>query len=332
MKILALTDHRGHSIHNSLYTIAKAMIKLENCERLDVVSRGNAANHDFFYNNKKMPLQGFAITAAFDFDKTGQKFINDTKTVNIEEYDAVFLRLPRPIPDGFFEFLIEKFPKQVFVNRPSGIQKTSSKAFLLNIAKVCPPIRLVQTAAELDDFKKEHDLVLKPLENYGGKGLVKIEGNEVWEENETKTYDLFLKAFEVNDTPYLAMKYLKNVSQGDKRVIVVNGKILGAALRLPAKDNWLCNVSQGGHGTDAVADAEEEAIAAYLSPILKAEGVVMYGFDTLVNDDGKRVLSEINTLSIGGLEDAGGYKGEDVPYLAAEQILVYIEEELSMKK
>ena len=97
------------------------------------------------------------------------------------------------------------------------------------------------------------------------------------------------------------MKYLKNVKQGDKRIVVVNGEILGASLRLPAENSWLCNVAMGGSSNVAQVEKEEEEIIQLINPTLSDKGIVMYGVDTLVSDDGKRVLSEINTTSIGGL-------------------------------
>ena len=97
------------------------------------------------------------------------------------------------------------------------------------------------------------------------------------------------------------MKYLKNVKQGDKRIVVVNGQILGASLRLPADNSWLCNVAMGGSSNITQVEKEEEEIIRIINPTLSDKGIVMYGVDTLVGDDGKRVLSEINTTSIGGL-------------------------------
>ncbi|MBK7409991.1 MAG: hypothetical protein IPJ40_19245 [Saprospirales bacterium] len=120
------------------------------------------------------------------------------------------------------------------------------------------------------------------------------------------------------------MKYLKNVDQGDKRIIVLTGHILGASIRLPAKGSWMCNVAQGGLATPAVAEAEEQQMAAKLSPLLADRGVIFYGFDTLVNDEGLRTLSEINTLSIGGLVQIANFTGKPVVREAAYLIWEYV--------
>ena len=100
------------------------------------------------------------------------------------------------------------------------------------------------------------------------------------------------------------MRYLKNVSQGDRRILIVGGEILGASLRLPRQGSWLCNVSQGGKLVANTPIDEEHKIIEMISPNLLDKGILLFGADTLVNDEGERVLSEINTISIGGFPQA----------------------------
>lgn len=324
MKILAFTDHSGHSVHNSLYVLMRNMLKHPKCECIDVVSRGNHANDHFFYDLKNVPVFGTRINETFGYQPDGAQFMKYAEVFHPDDYDVIMMRLPRPIPDGFFEFLEEEFEDKIIINRPSGIEETSSKAFLLQLKKVCPPIALVNNVYQINDFKIQHDLVLKPLENYGGKGIVKIEDYKAYDNGEVLDYRDFLKKYHKNPVPMLAMKYLKNVSNGDKRVLVVNGKVLGASLRMPAKGSWLANVSQGGYAVKTGITKEEYEIAEYISPILKSKGIIIFGFDTLEDDNGKRVLSEINTLSIGGFNDATHASGHDVIQEAVNQIWKYI--------
>ena len=105
---------------------------------------------------------------------------------------------------------------------------------------------------------------------------------------------------------------MKNVTQGDKRILVVGGQIMAASLRLPAENSWLCNVAQGGTSVTAQLETEEEAIIKTISPRLEAEGIFIFGADTLVDDDGKRILSEVNTLSIGGFPQAEKQTGRPI--------------------
>lgn len=159
------------------------------------------------------------------------------------------------------------------------------------------------TLEDITAMKDQMDIVLKPVEAYGGYGLLRIIGDTVDDGDRTYTWEAFkpMVTKRLQYSAYLGMKYLPNVDQGDKRIIVVGGKIISASLRLPAKDSWLCNVSRGGHAVPTEISQEEVAMVEQVSPDLLEEGILIYGMDTLVDDQGKRVLSELNTLSIGGL-------------------------------
>ena len=121
------------------------------------------------------------------------------------------------------------------------------------------------------------------------------------------------------------------MEQGDKRIIVVNGNILGASLRLPPADSWICNVSLGGTSSITDVSQEEYHIVETIDPILSKMGIVMYGVDTLVGDDNKRVLSEINTTSIGGLPQIARLKNEPLVEKAINLILAYVEKNEKLK-
>ena len=91
------------------------------------------------------------------------------------------------------------------------------------------------------------------------------------------------------------MKFLKNVTQGDKRTIVANRQILGSALRLPAPGSWMCNVAQGGRAVLAEADEDEHIIQEILTPILYRKGVVIFGFDTSSFSTKSNILEAVDS-------------------------------------
>ena len=132
----------------------------------------------------------------------------------------------------------------------------------------------------------------------------------------------------ITKTPYLAVKFLKNVKNGDKRILVVNGKILAASNRLPAPNSWMCNVAQGGSSVKSGINPEEKMMIETINPFLAKEGIFMYGVDTLENDEGKRILSEINTLSIGGFPQAESQSGIPVVHIAINEMIKYIVQKL----
>jgi len=328
-RLLVLTDHRSHSPENSLYALLQAIRNHPQCANLAVASRGTQGNQAFFTGQAdKARLYATTVDEHFDYSDKGAAYQGNLQRVRLSNFDAILLRLPPPYDPVFSQFLVSTFPENRILNRPSGIALTSSKAYLLEVADLCPPIQLVESAEDLLQWKDQCPFVLKPLNNYGGKGIVKVDGDRVWSGDHSESFLEFMQAFAKKPKPLLAMQYLDRVYEGDKRVVVCNGKIMGSSLRMPAHGSWLCNASQGGVSVPSSITPEEERIAMELAPRLKAEGVILFGFDTLVDNKGKRVLSEINTMSIGGLKQMEAQMGRPMLQEMADLIIQYITDEV----
>lgn len=327
-KLLVLTDHSNQSKENSIFALLRAMRIHPHCGQIDVASRGWTQNRAFFNGSDHTSLLASSVTAHFNFDPDGIHFKTDLKAVNIQDYDAIFLRLPPPLDHDFLNFLTAHFPDRKVINRPSGLLKTASKAYLLRFPEVCPEMALCESTEAIRAFSEKFPVVLKPLRNYGGKGIVKIEQGVVEVDGTTNTLEAFLNSYVSAPAPYLGMKYMSNVDQGDKRIVVVNQQVLGGVLRLPPPGAWLCNAAQGGRATGTELTSEEYHIVEVIGPELRKEGIVMFGFDTLLDDQGKRILSEINTSSIGGLPQMGRLNKQPVIDRAATLIWQYINEEM----
>ena len=325
-KFLVLTDHSKHSKENSVYALMSTLSQHSSCEKVDIVSRGNRANDAFFEEQETEKVYAISVTKDFTFDEIGQQFSKNGKVVAVRDYDVIILRLPRPVGSDFMGFIEYLGENKVIINHPNGIEQTSTKAFLLNFPKICPPMKLCKSIDEILEFANRFPIVLKPLKEYGGKGLLKINGDVLNDgSDDFDTNDYLRKQKEYIETEgYLAMKFLKNVSEGDKRILVVNGKILASSLRLPAKDSWLCNVAQGGRSVASEVTSEEEKIIRRITPKLRRAGILIFGADTLVDDDGKRILSEINTLSIGGFPQAEKQTGRPVVQEAIDGIIEFV--------
>lgn len=324
LRVLALTDHSNHSAENSLYALLQAMRINPRCLQIDVATRGNELNNSFFTKHITNELWVTKVDESFAYSSSGESFKKGLRREPLQTYDAVWLRMPPPLSSDFLSFLIGESARQVFINDPKGIQITGSKQFLTRFQEHCPPMKVCQSIEDIVTFKSRFPIVLKPFREYGGKGIVRMDGNQVWEGKNQTTFDHFVEKQKGRPIEYLGVKFLENVSQGDKRIVVVNGQILGASLRLPAKDSWLCNVAMGGSSNFTEADEDETKIVNEINPILSEMGIVMYGVDTLVNDAGKRVLSEINTTSIGGLPQISMLTGRPVVNEAVDLILDYI--------
>jgi len=326
-KVLILTDHKEHTQENSLYELTSKLLMHDKTCSVDIVSRAVPKNDDFF--DKKMDSQifGTPVQSDFAFSNKRNPLDREIRANDEFQYNLVWLRLPPPLDKAFLDYLSLRFQKQVIINSPHGIHHTGTKEFLLNFQAVCPPLKICKHIDDIVEFKKEFPIVLKPFRAYGGAGIIRIEDETVWSGNRKISFSEF--QHEYDGTEYLGVKFLKNVDKGDKRIVVVNGTILGASLRLPAKDSWICNVAMGGSSNKTDITEEEYEIIEAINPRLKEMGVVMYGVDTLVDDDGKRVLSELNTTSIGGLPQIATMNQEPLVEKAIDLIWDYYEEQVS---
>lgn len=329
MNLLILTDHSTHHYTNSFYALANALIRHPETEYVGVASRGNAINTAFFDGGRDSHLYGISISKPVAFETFGAQLETHEK-LNLSQFSTILLRIPRPVNPHFFTMLIERFHGRLVVNDPLGIIKTGNKGFLTALDNFVPPVKICNSWLDVIDFARRFPIVLKPLEDYGGKGLMRIDGNRGWIGSGETTLDEVEHAFIAFGQPMLGMKFLANVHLGDKRIVLVDGEILSASIRYPAEGNWLCNVAQGGSAEYVTPDARDMEIISYLSPILDANGIFSCGIDTLVNDDGLRVISELNTLSVGGIAPAQEATGQDLSSRFADIFVRYCKRKASV--
>ena len=323
--LLIVTDHTTHASTNSLYELAVALATDRLNINVWVCSRGIEPNRDFFKGIVDAGIYATSVNDSFAFHPKGLSLNQTAIRIDQKQVNAILVRMPQPLDQVFLRSLSKIVPNNMIINSPEGTIETSSKAFLLQVAHLCPSPSLCMNLHDAIALSQQQEIVLKPLYSYGGKGIVRLSTDYYWEGDNRYDANEITRFLPDDHFPMLAMKYLRNVSQGDKRTIVVNRKILGSALRLPAPNSWICNVAHGGHAIMSLADEEEMKIEKELTPILFEKGVIMYGFDTLVDDDGMRVLSEINTLSIGGIGPMEEMSGMPILRQAARLIWEYLE-------
>jgi len=328
LDVLVLTDHTTHGKGESIYPLLQSMSENELCSSLFIVSRGNEENKEFFDGFALNDVHGKYSDKFFCYTEHGDWYKGGIQK-NVSKFDVIFLRVDRPVSDNQLLTLKSTFSDQIIINDPLGIIETGSKKFLLQFKELCPDMALCKSIEDVEREADKYQVVLKPIDGYGGEGLIRVSKDYIWfqEQRETRTSGktMLSRQFE-NGREMLAMKFLKNVTKGDKRVIVVGKKILGSTLRTPADGSWLCNLKQGGKASFSEVTEKEKQIAETISPALRKNGVVIFGFDTLEDEYGERVLSEINTLNVGGLIQAQEFSGQPVVEKAANQIWQYIKE------
>lgn len=324
--LLVVTDHSAHSASNSLYELALALHADKRNRKVWVCSRGIALNNDFFRSKRGAPVYVTEVKRNFAFDPGGAYLHENLERLQMEDVNVILIRMPQPLDKTFLLSLRHFVPKGNVINDPTGTIETSSKEFLLSVAHLCPSPQMCYSIQDAIEMSHQHEIVLKPLYSYGGIGILRLSPRYFWRGSQRFDVDEIHKILPGDHFPMLAMRYLHNVSFGDKRTIVVNRQVVGSALRMPPPDSWICNVAQGGHALIAQADEEEMKIESELTPLLFEKGVIIYGFDTLVDDNGLRVLSEINTLSIGGMGPMEELSGKPVVKQAASLLWDYVRE------
>ncbi len=323
--LLVVTDHSTHSASNSLYELVLALHNDTRNLNVWVCSRAVIENSDFFNGKLNSPVYATAVKNSFAFDPEGLFLHQTADLILLNDIDVILIRIPQPLNKKFLLSLESILQKEYIINSPSGTIETSSKEFLLSVAQLCPSPQMCYSVNDAIELSHQYEIVLKPLYSYGGRGIVRLSPQFFWVGSKRFDAKEFASLLPQHQFPMLAMKYLHNVSFGDKRTVVVNKQILGSALRMPPADSWICNVAQGGHALISEADEEELAIERILTPLLFEKGIIMYGFDTLVDDNGLRVLSEINSLSIGGLGPIEELSGRPILKQAASLLWDYVE-------
>ena len=230
---------------------------------------------------------------------------------SLQDFDLVFCRTLKPFPSGYLDRLSswEKFTK--FVNSPSRKTEQISADFLFKVAKNWIPETIVTDDwQEAQAFWQKHQtIVSKQVNSCGGRGVFKI-----WYEQGLFHIDNFqvgLRSFEhfsevmdyaqgLTQAPLQLVRYLSQVNQGDKRIVVVDGEIYGAYIRRSKTGHWVNNVSGDGECILAdVSDGERDAIANTVKAY-QERGLHTLGYDFLQDDDGEWCISEINAGNIGG--------------------------------
>lgn len=254
--------------------------------------------------------------------------IVDEKEIRLANLDAVFLRKdppvdlqyidhltllelverPRPIlrqaqdvqsrgldiqKRGHGELVEPCRPVPLFINSPSGIKKANEKIYPLCFPGLSPPSLVAMEREKLLSFISKHQkTVVKPLNQSGGRGIF------IAEKSMPDLPDLLQKAT-LNFTRYiLVQKFIPEAAKGDKRILLLDGKPLGAFLRIPAPGNFLGNLHQGATWVKGVVTPHETGVLKKLETSLKQEGLHLVGVDFIGN-----FVTEINTTSPMGIRE-----------------------------
>lgn len=235
--------------------------------------------------------------------------------VRLADVDAVFIRKDPPF-DGMYlmaTLLLERARGKVLImNDPRGLRDCNEKLYTLNFARWMP--RTLVTASEDQALAFVKDLggtgVVKPLDLAGGSGVMMLRSED---KNARAIVQLLSQE---GQKLMMVQEYVPAVMQGDKRVLLLEGKILGAINRVPRSDEFRSNIHVGGSVEKyEVTDAERQ-IVEDIAPRLRDDGLVFVGLDVI---GGK--LTEVNVTSPTGIQQLSQHRGRDV----AVDVITWVE-------
>ena len=161
------------------------------------------------------------------------------------------------------------------------------------------------------EFQKKHgSVVVKPLHGNGGKAIFRIDKHGT---NLSALSEVFDQTW---PEPHMVQPFLPEVSEGDKRIVLVDGEFAGAINRFPGEGEFRSNLAQGGHAEATTLTAREEEICAAMGPELKRRGLVFVGIDVI----GGKWLTEINVTSPTGIVAIDKFNGTDTAGLIWDAI------------
>jgi len=229
------------------------------------------------------------------------------------DVDAILMRQDPPFDIGYITatYLLERIAGDTLVvNDPRSVRDAPEKLFVLDFARFMPPTLITRSLDELRAFHATHgEIVMKPLHGNAGAAVFRIgrDGS-----NLAALAELF---GEVWREPYIAQAFLPAVSEGDKRIILVDGKVAGAINRRPGKGEIRSNLAAGGTAEATSLSAREQEICDALGPELSKRGLLLVGIDVIGG-----MLTEINVTSPTGIVALDRFNGSDTAALIWDAI------------
>ena len=214
----------------------------------------------------------------------------------LEDFDVIWLRQDPPFDMHYItttHLLDMVHPKTLVVNDPFWVRNYPEKLLVLNFPALTPPTTIARDIETIRTFKEKHKhIILKPLYGNGGAGVFRLDTND---RNLSSLHELFAS---FSREPLIAQKFLPDVSNGDKRVILVEGKPVGAINRIPAKGETRSNMHVGGRPEKVGLTQRDIEICDAIGPLLSEKGQIFVGID-IIGD----YLTEINLTSPTGIQE-----------------------------
>jgi len=256
-------------------------------------------------------IQGLQI----DLQKTDWFQLGEKQSVDIAEFDALFMRKDPPFDMNYIysTYLLERAEKEgvLVVNRARSLRDSNEKLFATEFPQCCPDLVVSSDQDVLRAFHgMHHDVIYKPLDGMGGSSIFRAKSDE-------HNLGVILETLTAHGTvPIMAQKYLPEIKQGDKRILVIDGEPVGHCLaRIPSQGETRGNLAAGGTGEVRPLSERDHWIVSQVAPELKKRGLYFVGLDVIGD-----YLTEINVTSPTCVREIDREAGTDIGMMLMESV------------
>ncbi|MEQ3635651.1 glutathione synthase [Alcanivorax sp.] len=236
----------------------------------------------------------FATTRALSVTDNNDDWYRLADAVNhdLADLDIILMRQDPPFNAEYIyaTYLLEKAEREgvMVVNRPGSVRDSNEKLFATDFPQCCAPTLVSSQATLLRDFVREFgDTVMKPLDGMGGSNIFRVR-------KESPNISVVIEVLtQHGKTPIMAQRFVPEITEGDKRILMINGEPVPYALaRIPKEGELRGNLAAGGTGQGRELSDRDRWICEQVGPTLKRKGLYFVGLDVIGD-----YLTEINVTS-----------------------------------
>ena len=223
-------------------------------------------------------------------------FYGKAKILKLASMDVILMRQDPPFNMSYITatHILEKIASLTLVlNDPFHVRNSPEKIFVTEFSQFMPETLITRETNEIIKFKKKNkNIIIKPLYGNGGEGVFFIKDDD-------SNFNVILENFlNLNEEQFIVQSYIPEVKNGDKRIILIDGEVVGAINRIPAKNENRSNMHVGGKPVKTSLTKNDKLICKAISSHLKDKGLFFVGIDVIGN-----YLTEINVTSPTGIRE-----------------------------
>ncbi|MFK8067735.1 MAG: glutathione synthase [Gammaproteobacteria bacterium] len=245
---------------------------------------------DLFLDEGEIKAQCRELSVEEDPD--GWFSLGEKQTLQLKELDVILMRKDPPFDMEYIysTYLLEQAEAAgvLIVNKPQSLRDANEKMFTAWFPQCCPPNMVTRNAERIKSFLQKHkDIILKPLDGMGGSSIFRVRRDD-------PNLNVIIETLtNLGQSQIMVQRFIPEISQGDKRVLLIEGKPAGYALaRIPAKGETRGNLAAGGSSKGVELTDRDRWVCEQVGETLRKKGLIFVGLD-IIGD----YLTEINVTS-----------------------------------